>query len=227
MEKIKELKKDAPTAWIARWGGRSKSQESSRCLKITWADWSEDEGDLPLLPRPNCTARAWMALESELRKRRRNNPTPEKVRLCRNRCEALCLESWEASAGLMCTAWWAVPFICRTALWSEGDESAGKWRGSMGGLCLWQKRHRLDSDPPPHTLSPKGSRNNAPTGICVSPQLRKSQERERSLLQMLDRELNRFFPKPRKKGREKGCGERGEWKGGCGKRGQGRIWTLK
>lgn len=74
MEKIKELKEDAPTAWIARWGGRSKSQESSRCLKIIWADWSEDEGDLPLLPRPNCTARAWMALESELRKKKTQQP---------------------------------------------------------------------------------------------------------------------------------------------------------
>lgn len=74
MEKIKELKEDAPTAWIARWGGRSKSQESSRCLKIIWADWSEDEGDLSLLPRPNCTARAWMALESELRKKKTQQP---------------------------------------------------------------------------------------------------------------------------------------------------------
>lgn len=46
-------------------------------------------------------------------------------------------------------------------------------------------------------------------GTWVSSQLKKSQERERRLLQVLDKELNQFFPKPRKR-EERKC--RGEWR---------------
>lgn len=93
------------------------------------------------------------------------------------------------------------------------------------GAFVFDKKGICRTEPPRLLLQPMGSRNNAPTGTWVSPQLKESQERERSMLQMLDRELNRFFPQPRKKGGEKGCREaRGERKGrhgGWGEAGRG------
>lgn len=83
-----------------------------------------------------------------------------------------------------------------------------------GGPLSLTKKASAGLEPPRLLLQPKGSHNNARTGTWVSSQLKKSQERERSMLQMLDRELNRFFPQPRKKGKEKRCREaRGERKG--------------
>lgn len=140
--------------------------------------------------------------------------------------------SWEAR-GVMgdaprngrCLSYAEQPFDLRgMKVLGSGEAVWGSFVFDKKGICwiptLW-----------PRPFNPRAPANNAPIGTWVSPQLKKSQERERSLLQMVGRELNRFFPQPRKKGREKGCGgTRGEWEGRPGRRGwgkKGRIWEVK
>ena len=95
-----------------------------------------------------------------------------------------------------------------------------------GGAFIFDKKGICRTPAPSPPLQPVGSHNNAPTGTWVSPQLKKSQERERSLLHVLDRELNGFFPQAQKeREREegmwgsKGGVERETWRGERGRKG--------
>lgn len=98
-----------------------------------------------------------------------------------------------------CLSYAEQPFDLRgMKVLGSGEAVWGSFVFDKKGICwiptLW-----------PRPFNPRAPANNAPIGTWVSPQLKKSQERERSLLQMVGRELNRFHS-PERKGERRAVG---------------------